>query len=266
MGKSSLHLVSMSYLQKWIQNLFNFRPDFRPFIRSLLLDPSCRNSDNNNENSVDDFIVKLLNFFVTVELLLIKKLSTEALSANGSTNFSTCDPDLVKLVLSDSEFGEKDRKRKVDLSKLPSCKLLDAGFSHVMIVRPKSGSLFSFGSTHFGVLGHGFGSSLMTSLAGSPQQQFSAPKQVEFFSQLNRESPEASDPEEIYSKLSRPERTDDDKAQSQSISVLAVAAGKTHSMALTDCGLYTWGSSKYGQLGLGMEKLVRILLMIDNWL
>jgi hypothetical protein len=53
-------------------------------------------SDNNNESSVDEFVIKLLNYFVTVELLLIKKLSNEALAEN--LNFSTCDPSLVKLV------------------------------------------------------------------------------------------------------------------------------------------------------------------------
>ncbi len=37
----------------------------------------------------------------------------------------------------------------------------------------------------------------------------------------------------------------------QNIKVLSVAAGRAHSMALTDCGLYVWGSSKHGQLGLG---------------
>ena len=37
------------------------------------------------------------------------------------------------------------------------------------------------------------------------------------------------------------------------ISLISVAAGRAHSMALTDCGLYVWGSSKHGQLGLGSQ-------------
>ena len=40
--------------------------------------------------------------------------------------------------------------------------------------------------------------------------------------------------------------------KSAKIQVFSVACGKAHSMALTDNGLYTWGSSKHGQLGLGV--------------
>ena len=178
-------------------------------------------ASSSSESTNDSFVVKLLNYFVTVELLLIKKLSSEALADNSGV-FSTWDPNLVKLVLT------------------------------------KSGTLYSFGSTHFGVLGHGFGPSLITSLPASAQLQHSAPKQVEFFAQLNRDNLEADEPDEICSKVSRQESDEEDSAAARSaISVLAVAAGKTHSMALTDCGLYVWGSSKYGQLGLGKEKLVR---------
>uniref|UniRef100_A0A1B6CWH0 RCC1-like domain-containing protein n=1 Tax=Clastoptera arizonana TaxID=38151 RepID=A0A1B6CWH0_9HEMI len=36
------------------------------------------------------------------------------------------------------------------------------------------------------------------------------------------------------------------------IQVLSVACGKAHTLALTDNGLYSWGSSKYGQLGIGV--------------
>ena len=209
------------------------------------------------ESTNESFVVKLLNFFVTVELLLIKKLSNEALSGNSGV-ISTWDSNLVKRVLTTGAATTNGRPRqrpKVDLAKIPSCRLIDAGFSHVLVIRPKSGTLYSFGSTHFGVLGHGFGPSLMSSLPGSAQLQHSAPKQVEFFAQLNRGNLEATEADEICSKVS----DDDDSSSSRSaaISVLAVAAGKTHSMALTDCGLYVWGSSKYGQLGLGKEKLVR---------
>ena len=36
------------------------------------------------------------------------------------------------------------------------------------------------------------------------------------------------------------------------VSVISVHCGKQHSLAVTDCGLYTWGCNKYGQLGLGL--------------
>jgi alpha-tubulin suppressor-like RCC1 family protein len=71
-----------------------------------------------------------------------------------------------------------------------------------------------------------------------------------------------SESDEIYPKLSRSESDEETRSHSRSsISVLSVAAGKTHSLALTDCGLYVWGSSKYGQLGLGKEKLVRFVVL-----
>ena len=219
-------------------------------------------ASSSSESTNDSFVVKLLNYFVTVELLLIKKLSSEALADNSGV-FSTWDPNLVKLVLTNGSAaatsnGRPPRRSKVDLTKIPSCRMVNAGFSHVLVIRPKSGTLYSFGSTHFGVLGHGFGPSLITSLPASAQLQHSAPKQVEFFAQLNRDNLEADEPDEICSKVSRQESDEEDSAAARSaISVLAVAAGKTHSMALTDCGLYVWGSSKYGQLGLGKEKLVR---------
>ena len=37
---------------------------------------------------------------------------------------------------------------------------------------------------------------------------------------------------------------------------MSVACGRSHSMALTDCGLYVWGSSKHGQLGLGSKVMM----------
>ena len=35
------------------------------------------------------------------------------------------------------------------------------------------------------------------------------------------------------------------------IRVVQVACGRSHSLALTDCGVYSWGSNRFGQLGLG---------------
>ena len=37
------------------------------------------------------------------------------------------------------------------------------------------------------------------------------------------------------------------------VSVISVHCGKQHSLAVTDCGLYSWGCNKYGQLGLGLS-------------
>ncbi|KAK4876051.1 hypothetical protein RN001_012473 [Aquatica leii] len=35
------------------------------------------------------------------------------------------------------------------------------------------------------------------------------------------------------------------------VKVLSVSCGKKHCLALTDCGVYAWGSNSYGQLGVG---------------
>ncbi|TRY75583.1 hypothetical protein TCAL_13348 [Tigriopus californicus] len=59
---------------------------------------------------------------------------------------------------------------------------------------------------------------------GASASRFSTPKEVVFFS-------------------------------ASQISVFSVACGRAHSMALTSCGLYVWGSSKQGQLGLGAQRL-----------
>ena len=232
---------------------------------------SPRNQSDKEEHtntSIDEFVLKLLNYYVTVELLLLKKLSNEfSLSVNSSTTeqqqntFSSCDQNLVKLVLPHVSDVEQIYRRKVKNTKMQTCKLIDAGFNHVLVTRPRSGALFSFGATHFGVLGHN--GPLMTS-SPAMSQQHSAPKQVEFFALLNREADaesQLSDGDEFYPKLGSNLDDDDVDAPAKSraaISVLSVACGKTHSMVLTDCGLYTWGSSKYGQLGLGRDQLVII--------
>lgn len=59
---------------------------------------------------------------------------------------------------------------------------------------------------------------------GASASRFSTPKEVMFFS-------------------------------ASKIQVFSVTCGRAHSMALTSCGLYVWGSSKHGQLGLGSQRL-----------
>jgi hypothetical protein len=91
-----------------------FRPDFRPFLRILM---SQTPSNNNNDGNAA-FIVKLLNYFVTVELLLLKKLTAEALADGGTTNFTTCDPNLVKLILPTDDEEAAARGDRLDLGSI----------------------------------------------------------------------------------------------------------------------------------------------------
>lgn len=58
---------------------------------------------------------------------------------------------------------------------------------------------------------------------GATGSRFSVPKAIDFFSK-------------------------------SSFKVVAVSCGKTHSLALTNYGVYVWGSSRYGQLGLGPKR------------
>ena len=47
--------------------------------------------------------------------------------------------------------------------------------------------------------------------------------------------------------------------------VISVACGRAHSLALTDNGLYTWGSSKHGQLGLGRHNVAEQRPVLVRW-
>ena len=164
-------------------------------------------------NSAPEFGLMLINFYITVQLLYIKKA---ALSSSSSFN---CDPNLVKTLAKARQRPIEALKPLVKIRVQPN--LMAAGFSHVLLIRPKYGQLMSWGTAQFGVLGH------TTTMASS---RFSTPKAIEFFSGLCKGH--------------------------QRISVISVACGRTHSMALTDCGLYLWGSSKHGQLGLGSNVMM----------
>ena len=183
------------------------RPDLLPVLWPLTADQPS------------ELGLMLINFYITVQLLYNKKAS-----------LLNCDPNLVKL-------RRPTRNSTENLQKIPTIEnqvqnlrplvkirakknLMAAGVFHVLLIRPKSGQLLSWGSTQSSVLGH---SSSIT--------RYSPPKPVELFHGLCS------------------------KGQPK-ISLICVAAGRAHSMALTDCGLYVWGSSKHGQLGLGPKVLM----------
>ena len=114
-------------------------------------------------------------------------------------------------------LAEKSVIKEMDTDTLITGPLLATGPTHAMLSRPKSGALYSWGFNHHGVLAH-HGVSVVSS-------RFCSPKRVEFFHKL-------------------PQTT-----------VLSVSCGKCHSVALTSAGVYIWGSSKYGQLGLGKDRV-----------
>lgn len=172
------------------------RPDLLPVLWPLASDQPC------------ELGLMLINFYITVQLLYNKKKL-----------FNTCDTTLVK------KLWEKVKATPIDINqelrpliKIRAKKnLMAAGVFHVLLIRPKSGQLLSWGSTQGSILGH-----------SSSISRYSGPKPVELFHGLYK----------------------------QRLNVICVAAGRAHSMALTDCGLYAWGSSKHGQLGLGNKVLM----------
>merc|ERR1712012_23495 len=93
-------------------------------------------------NSAPEFGLMLINFYITVQLLYIKKA---ALSFN-------CDPNLVKTLAKARQRPIEALKPLVKIRVQPN--LMAAGFSHVLLIRPKYGQLMSWGTAQFGVLGH----------------------------------------------------------------------------------------------------------------
>ena len=87
----------------------------------------------------------LINFYITVQLLYNKKAS-----------LLNCDPNLVKI----RPRIEKIMQPSSEVQLRPIVKirakknLMAAGVFHVLLIRPKSGQLLSWGSTQSSVLGN----------------------------------------------------------------------------------------------------------------
>lgn len=207
-----LPLLEESDLLALIDQARPDRPVFRPIFWPLLF----ARKHGAGEGGGNAFPLMLLNFYVTVQLLVLKKKNKS----------ECCDPVLVKVLstrkkhLPGGSVARHKRGKSV---------VMAAGFAHVLLVRPRSGEVLSWGSAHFGVLGH-------ANSAMAPRH--SMPKPVDFFHNLGKTR-------ELV-----------DKGHQPRITVMAVSCGRCHSVALTDCGLYVWGSSKYGQLGLGPDRLM----------
>ena len=144
-----------------------------------------------------------------------------------------------------------------------SWKLLATGPNHVLLNRPRTNRVMSWGSNEHGALGHEI---------STVNTRFSPPKEVSFFTGLNNaysvirtDSDDENEEYQEYQSSSNEFVEDSELFQNisngkllnrlyPSVMVFSVACGKTHSLALTDRGIYAWGSSKYGQLGLGIHR------------
>jgi alpha-tubulin suppressor-like RCC1 family protein len=231
-----LPLLEQQDLSAVIEQCRPDRPVFTPILWPLMKAkrPLSAAADNNNDSN-ELFALMLINFYITVQLLVLKKTK-----AGPSKN---CDPSLVKLLIINevnpigvnpirvNPIGVnpllKDPRQLGPLVKIRAkVNLMAAGYAHVLLVRPVSGQLLSWGTSQFGVLSH------VTSMASA---RFAPPKPVDFFNSLS-----AASTSKGHTRLT----------------VISVACGRSHSMALTDCGVYVWGSSKNGQLGLGPKILM----------
>ena len=109
------------------------RPDLLPVLWPLA-------SDQPSELGL-----MLINFYITVQLLYNKKAS-----------LLNCDPNLVKI----RPRIEKIMQPSSEVQLRPIVKirakknLMAAGVFHVLLIRPKSGQLLSWGSTQSSVLGN----------------------------------------------------------------------------------------------------------------
>ncbi len=155
-----------------------------------------------DERKCEEFglALALANLSVEAALLLLKKRRQNGKVSEGSSKYLT--------------FVKKDLRRINRSSRMPR-RPLCAGPCHAMLVRPDDESVFSWGSSAGGAMGH-----------GADATRFVVP----------------------------PRRISHFASAGSKVKVYAVHAGKAHSLAVTDCGLFSWGSSLHGQLGLGRER------------
>ena len=220
-------------------------------------------SNKNNERldkhpSVDDSLLRQsnLNSFLPTKLYSTK-IGDNVSKVSGSTKSSFGNWDVGDTNESHiSNFTNIKLKQKMMES---SCSLLATSPNHVLLSRPGGNLVMSWGSTEHGALGH---------VNTTSASRFSPPREVAFLRALNSThsipktcTNDESDEYE-YDEISSQECSGDVtlrqnellKSLCPPITVFSLACGKTHSLALTDRGVYAWGSSKYGQLGLGNQR------------
>ena len=235
--KGILPFLTPSQLEAVSEFCSPWHPGLIPTMRPLYLDKKKQSEQN-------QFPVKLLEFYFSLQVSLLKQTQQQQPICHY--------PDLVGWVVNQPKHTNHDTlssKFRPGLASILAC-----GPSHVMF--NKNNLLFSWGFAQLGVLAH-HGVSKVSA-------RFSPPRPVEFFRDINSadveeeegvegEMEEADDMASVSSSLNEEQFLG--CLRRQKLNVISVACGKSHSMALTDGGLYVWGSSKYGQLGLGRLRL-----------
>ena len=211
---------------------------------------------NNEQNNYDKALIKqsCLKTDSAMELF-----STE--EKNQYVRSSVTSPTSeVKDALKDDDSFKKSTLLKYKLEMLKrGCSLLATGPNHVLLNRLGGNVVMSWGCAEFGALGH-------NNLTAT-NVRFSPPREVSFLRSINNvytisKKTSSDDGDDFeYRDIASADSTCQFEADNESmnnlsppITVFSLACGKTHSLALTDRGLYSWGSSKYGQLGLGYTR------------
>lgn len=105
-----------------------------------------------------------------------------------------------------------------------SCRPMPVGAGHQHVALVRNGDLYTWGRTSHGRLGHG-------DLA--PENTVSPPCRVETLHMLQ-------------------------------VRVISVACGGEHTLALTQQGVFAWGSSQYGQIGIGTRHIYSRPMQLDK--
>jgi len=153
------------------------RQEFRPLFRDLIEKSTPREG-----SLLDEFSTKIVDYYISVQLSIIKRLtasSQECFISGSDVVASTFDPDLVKLI---SPPTLSTKKKKIIVPSRATCRLVSACSSHVLLIRPRSGSVLSFGATHHGVLGHSSPVKALPGVGSAPQH--SPPQPVDLFSKV----------------------------------------------------------------------------------
>ncbi|XP_076055438.1 RCC1 and BTB domain containing protein claret isoform X3 [Oratosquilla oratoria] len=228
------------------------RPSVRPFLQpttakwqgypSLYPLSSIMNSSNSVPYGSDGKIT--LESFVEIFLAIVVKLNQKR-----GWNYSS--------TLLTSTIEAPKQIQQVSLEMVTRCPLA-CGYGHSAAII--SGQVYTWGMPDYGVLGHGVRTTTCPKLLEGINLPHAMKKDV-FASGTGLNSAN-NNPANFLSlflngKVGANLAPVTDGSEPRLVSVLAnmrifsVACGKNHMLALTDNGVYGWGSSKYGQVGTG---------------
>ena len=224
--KSILPLLEVQGLKSVLLQCGPDNPGLRSTYVRLLTETESsgegEDEKNSSSSSSRQFGSLLLNLFISALLLIFKKQGKPSPSDTCDSNCCYVPQRYLKTDLNQTpKISRRSRRRQQQASSSSS--------SQKITTIPVCKRSLAAGASHVmlqrkeSVVTWGTATSGVLG-HGASGSRYSTPKPVNFFS-------------------------------SAKIKVLSVSCGKAHSLALTESGLYSWGSSKHGQLGLGPQRL-----------